>query len=330
MKDKLYNRIKRHSKRLHTNLKNDMHFSFRIARHRFFAELFGYLHFKNTSNYFWERLHASIIQYVLRQIPKTIEKFNDFKHICLYKENSPIWVCWWQGVESAPPIVKYCIRTINDCSGLHPVYVITKDNYSKYIEIPESIKLRVKENRLGLANLADYLRCVLISTYGGLWIDATVYVSRQIPEEYFQREFYTISSERFRGQYIAGGRWTAYVIGGWKDSKLFCFLKNAFEEYWENNEYNIDYFLIDYLIECAYRLYPDICATINELPNTNPNCYKLRDAMLDDVSKDDINSYIYEDTVFYKLSYKSLYGVKTKDGRDSFYSTILNYYKYSV
>ena len=162
MKDKLYNRIKKHTKSLYDNIKKDMHFSFGIARQRFFAEILGYLHFKNASNFYWDHLHASIIRYILRQIPKTIKKFNDYNQTSLYKENSPIWVCWWQGVESAPPIVKYCIQSINDWSGHHPVYVITKENYSKYIEIPESIKLRAKENRLGLANLADYLRCALL------------------------------------------------------------------------------------------------------------------------------------------------------------------------
>lgn len=146
---------------------------------------------------------------------------------------------------------------------------------------------------------------------------------KEIPEEYFRREFYSTNGERYQGRYISGGRWTTYVIGGYKHSKLFCFLVDAFEEYYSKNEITIDYFLIDYLIECAYESFPEVRNTIDTLNLNNTHRFELREAMLKEVTKEDVENYLFDDTVFYKLSYKSKYGLKDNFGNSTFYADLL-------
>ena len=48
-------------------------------------------------------------------------------------ETAPIWVCWWQGEEQMPELVKQCYKLLKRYSGRHPVKLLTKDNYQKYI-----------------------------------------------------------------------------------------------------------------------------------------------------------------------------------------------------
>ena len=41
-------------------------------------------------------------------------------------ENSPIWMMWYQGIETAPPIVKACIQSVINNRAKHPVIIISK------------------------------------------------------------------------------------------------------------------------------------------------------------------------------------------------------------
>ena len=203
--------------------------------------------------------------------------------------------------------------------------LITKDTIDQYFEIPEYINAAVREGRMGLANFADYIRYSLIFLYGGIWIDATVYTSQPIPENCFEKRFFTLKDEKIAGPslYNSAGRWTTFVIGGWKGSKLFRFLKNSFEEYWKNNDTIIDYLMADYLIEIAYNRFPDVRESMDALPANNLNRNKLRDAMMENVSKEEFSEVVKADTVFYKLSYKSKYGLKTADGKETIYAALL-------
>lgn len=42
-----------------------------------------------------------------------------------------IWMCWWQGEENAPEIVRACIDSVRRNAGGHEVVVITDENLSR-------------------------------------------------------------------------------------------------------------------------------------------------------------------------------------------------------
>lgn len=323
MKDKLQNRVVRHMKRLITQYKIDARFSRKMANRRIIAELSEFLKLNTISTNNWNYVHSFIIEYLSQTVSGSIAKYCNLTVTCQTEKIAPIWVCWWQGEDNAPALVRYCIKRIIAYSGPHPVNLITKETVNNYIKIPTKISEMIKQGKIGMANVADYVRCLLLKEYGGLWIDATVFLYKEIPDDFFRMEFYSANGERYQGRYISGGRWTTYVIGGYKNSKLFSFLVDAFEEYYDKNESTIDYFLIDYLIECAYENFPDVRNAIESVPLNSKHRFELRNAMLKEVTKKDINNYLYEDTVFYKLSYKSKYGLKDAFGNKTFYAELI-------
>lgn len=82
--------------------------------------------------------HEAVLKIVKRSISETIESYS---HSCSDIEEKisadcPIWVMWWQGEENMPPIVKRCVASIRANSGQHPVNVLSRDNYSDYIQLP--------------------------------------------------------------------------------------------------------------------------------------------------------------------------------------------------
>ena len=322
MKASLHDKIKRHSKSFVQDFYNDCRFSLELAFVRAGVSFSGYIKAKKLSSRLINRRDYIICEKLKSEIHPVIEKYSNANNKGEFICNSPIWVCWWQGAGSAPLIVKKCIESIKGNNKKRPVHIIDQDNYDKFLDIPDYILELVRDGKIRLANLADYMRVALLSKYGGLWIDATVFCSKEVPEECFSFPFFSCKGKSAFG-YISNGRWTAYFIGGWSNNLIFSFVKEAFEEYWKNNTYTIDYFLIDYLIHLAYSSIPAAKEMIDSVPLNNQHRYFLRDAMLSEKAASDFSKYIFEDTYVYKLSYKALYGTKTTDGKETIYSYLL-------
>lgn len=327
MKDSLKNRIIRHSKSLYQDYKRDLTFSSELAYSRFIASVADILHLHKVSRKYWSKKHQAVEKILMEQLGDLLSEPIDAGGEGGYTKNAPIWVCWWQGLDSAPELVKLCVNSVQRNANGHPVNLITKETVSQYIEIPAFILDKAESGKIGLANLADYIRVSLIAQYGGIWIDATVFVSKPIPEWVFECEFYSCKDSRqseHQGVTVTSGKWVTYAIGGWRQNALFCFLKRAFESFWKNNIFNIDYFFIDYLIHMSFAKSNHFQELYETLPANNELRYALRDAMLRDEPAENLDQYLQTDTFFHKLSYKSPYGLTTADGKKSIFAEFLD------
>lgn len=108
----------------------------------------------------------------------------------------PIWVCWLQGEENAPLLVQRCIKSIKKNCGQHPVIIITNENFKQYVDIPDYVLEKTKSKIITYTTFSDILRMALLKKYGGMWIDATFYLSQKIPEEYFKYSFFTLGKQK--------------------------------------------------------------------------------------------------------------------------------------
>ena len=200
-------KIKREIKNILNKFVNDCHFSFLLAMAGVLGSLFGRLVpviNQRCANY----RNRFILKYMDRLLGDVTDKYRTLEKEGVYSENAPVWVCWWTGLEDAPEIVKKCVDSIYRAAGKHPVHIITQNNYSKYLEIPSYIIEKVQDKRMCIANFSDYLRVSLLEKYGGLWLDATIYVSRNIPDDIFVKNLFTCKSPGAKG-YLANGRWTS-------------------------------------------------------------------------------------------------------------------------
>lgn len=93
---------------------------------------------------------------------------------------SPIWVCWWQGEAQMPDICKQCLCSVRHNAAAHPVIVIDLDNYAQYVDMPQAVVDKHKSGLIDYTHFADILRCMLLARHGGIWIDATVFVTRPL------------------------------------------------------------------------------------------------------------------------------------------------------
>lgn len=88
--------------------------------------------------------------------------------------DEPIWVFWWTGEETAPEIVKACIKSIRRNANGHRVIFLSKDNLHDYVTLPDFIEKKHNDGNIGHAHYSDIVRISLLAEYGGVWIDSTV------------------------------------------------------------------------------------------------------------------------------------------------------------
>lgn len=240
-------------------------------------------------------------------------------------EKIPVWVCWWQGEEKMPPMVKACVtrlrRSLPDTAELH---IVTWDNYTQYVDIPEHVLEKNKNGIIGLAHLSDVLRFALLRSYGGAWVDSTVYISGSFPEKMLTEVFYT---QRFASwdacpQEACRGKWCDFFFGGKRHSAIFSFMYEALCYYWSRHDKVVDYVFFDYILWTAYCQIPEIREQIDAVPANNENIWLLLKA-IDRPYEQAVYDAIISENAFFKLTYKGRPDVTPGDGRKTIYGHIL-------
>lgn len=233
--------------------------------------------------------------YVIRE---TLSSKYDIASI---NHNCKIFVLWEQGLDNMPPIVKSCYNTIITHSSGHEVILIDKDNIGNYYKEYNKIRHLFESGKFKLNFLSDLLKGYFLYTYGGIWIDATIFLNKDIDNLIdYNSSFYTINhGDIGRDNY---NKWSAYFFASCRDNPLFYLIYRMFFEYIINEDKFIYYFLIDAVIEIAYE-YIYVCRNmIDKVDEIGYNLDSLSDALND----------IYDEIYFNervmpinKLSYKT-------------------------
>ena len=302
----------------------DMQFSKQLANYRMADELCWRIHLRHISTFFHEKKDEWILNYLKKKLDSILEKYKEDDYLGEYDSTCPIWVCWWSGESDAPALAKQCIRSIRKNAGKHQVQLISKDNYTEFLDVPNYILDKVNSGAMCIANFTDYLRVSLIEKYGGLWLDATIFCSSEIPTVYFENSFFTCKSEPIESRYLSKFRWTGFCLGGWKKHVFFRYLKDAFECYWKSEHTSIDYLLMDYLFETAYRNLPIVRNCIDGVTPNNLHRDDLQAAMNMALPATKWEEALKEDTVLYKLSWRETYTLETENKEQSIYAYYFN------
>lgn len=99
-----------------------------------------------------------------------------------------IWQYWEQGFAEAPDIVKSCTESVDKWKGDYEVIRLDDKNLAEYIEFPDYVG--AARRNMSRAHFSDLLRVCLLHLYGGIWMDATVFMSGPVPEYVFEGDFF--------------------------------------------------------------------------------------------------------------------------------------------
>lgn len=246
-------------------------------------------------------------------------------------DSNCIWIYWAQGWDNPPLHVEFYKNSVLKNANGRKVILISDKNYRDYVNIPDYIEHKKKEGKITITHFSDILRFSLLADYGGLWLDASMFVMRPLKDHHmYKRSFYTIRlKEDFtNNRIISKARWVGSCMGSnTKNHKIFLVGRNFFFLYWMKEVCLINYFLIDYFFDIIFKLDESLKEELLKNNYFNQGIYGL----YKDINKTDLNLLnkgIYLKTDIYYLSWKKEYK-KEIDGKKTIYSYLIDKIKNS-
>lgn len=266
--------------------------------------------------------HTKMKQYLEEKYESVIQKYTSEKQSTNKDIPNIIWICWWQGLDTAPEIVKLCFKTIKKFAGEREVILITKDNYQDYVDIPNYIIQKMETGILSITHFSDVLRVNLLSKYGGIWIDSTCLLTANIFEDLIP-EFYTVKLPHNEKEIcVSDGKWCIFFMCSSKNNILFNFLKDFYNAYWKEENTLIAYFLTDYAISIAYDKIDEVKRMIDNVPENNVRIHQLKEMLNNEFDMVEYNN-ILEQNKIHKLAHERKYVKSLENGKETFYGHLL-------
>lgn len=222
------------------------------------------------------RRHARVAKFWKTQIDSFF--YGKINRIQLHQKKkfckSVIWQYWNDDLpfEQLPAVVQRGFQSVDKYKGDFEVIRLNNNNVSEYLELPSYVWNGSGESKFSVVFFSDLLRLALLHTYGGVWLDATVLLSKPINEEYmkldhfvFQRDADEPNKTFWLGPHSTYWSWgSGYrvkmlnsIIFAKKESALIQTMLSLMLHYWKTQEKIINYFffqiLYDELINGKYR-----------------------------------------------------------------------------
>lgn len=314
-------KIKKVLAKIENNLKLLWNFGFVCSFYDFFDSII-FREKGALGKYFHLRKHEYVKKYIKTKYKAVIEKYKSVKKEEKYIEkNCYIFIFWWQGEKNAPEIVQSCINSVKRHAGKHIVKVIDKNNYIDYVNIPDYIIKNFNEGKISITHFSDILRFNLLYVYGGIWMDATVYLTKDFDNDIFKHKFYTVHHNQHKTYHVCKGLWSTSFIACGKNNQLVKFIIDILNEYLKDNKIFICYLLIDCLLALAYENIDVFNLEISNIPVNNIDFFELEKILSEEFNLNKIKK--FKNTYMFKTTYRINF-LKEINNKTTFYNEILN------
>lgn len=205
-----------------------------------------------------------------------------------------IFNLWFQGYDDVPPIVRLCT---DKAKRLGLRQVLLDEASVEALSIDEEMVRKHKEGKISMQTWSDIIRTYLLSRCGGVWADASLYVSK-LPEEATTQPFYSCrhrvvdnfveNPSIFRdanGEFES--KWTFFFLASHKGDVVTSWLYDCFAQYWRVWDAGVDYFLCDMILRLGYEEVPAVRREIDAIAVNNDGAlYALRHSLSQDFDPD--------------------------------------------
>lgn len=227
----------------------------RIKEHTFFYELAGVVIEKaGFANRYMGGINAMYKVYnkLYKKYSKKIRKTQFNK----YSENQEecVYICWLQGIENAPELVQSCYQSMKHHIKDKKIVVITAENYSQYVTLPDFIIEKWKKGIISNTHFSDILRLEILIEHGGIWLDSTVYLTDSLPSYITDSELFVYRAGWFDYELVNMGSW---LIRSTPNNIILNETQNLLFKYWESHNYICQYFLLHLFFKMVCEEYTD-------------------------------------------------------------------------
>lgn len=182
-----------------------------------------------------------------KKATKKIRKYFKFKDVypqdLQYKNvqlEDPIWIYWHSGMENAPDIVKACYFSIKKYAD-REIITLSEGNLEQYVKLPDYIKEKKNSGKISMAAYTDLIRTALLSKFGGLWIDSTVYLTNKIPPQIIEQDFFVFSNTL--GLIDNPVLHPLWFLRAKEQNEIIEIIRNVLFAYWVKEKHVVEYLL---------------------------------------------------------------------------------------
>ena len=261
-----------------------------------------------VSRYLWRHYKSQIIQ-PINEAELSI------------KPTRIIWLCWLQGLDNAPEIVKRCVASVKQYMPKYEIRILTNDNIYDYVSLPDHIVKKYEKGVIKFAHFSDILRTALLVQYGGIWIDSTVLFTGTIPSHILDLPLFFLQQSKMQVTPHMGSSW---LLVAQKGNPILSRVLELLYTYWERENKLRDYYLYHiffYLVltynaqgENAWRAIPYY---------SNVDSHTLRAYLFDDFEEEQWQILIKRSPI-HKLSWKFIPS-DPLDKKGTYYDYILHH-----
>lgn len=213
-----------------------------------------------------------------------------------------VWVCWFQGMEQAPEIIRICQESLRRHLKEREIIVLTDDNISQYVTFPEHILRKYQKGIIPRAHYSDLLRLEVLTRYGGTWIDSTV-LCTGFNDNHNDNVKY-LDADLFFFQYIREGEKDFHGISNWfitasSNQKTLLILKEMLYQYWWDYDCAVAYFMFHVFFMMIAKQMPEEVAKMPRV--SNRYCFTLENHLGDSYDETWMNALI-SNCCFHKLN----------------------------
>ena len=275
-----------------------------VARRLPFEEMYHRTHqarYGACKQYLLKNYHAEIVEQVKKYNALSVEELK------VLDKQSNIWFFWWQGIENAPDLVKTCVKSIKLWAGDRKVVFLSKDNYREYIEMPTFMYKKLNAGSISLAHFSDVLRLMLLSEYGGVWVDSTLLMSGKFLDLIDGYSFYTVKHKTDEGWHISDGSWATFFLAAAPEDPVISFCRDMLLAYWEKEDCLLCYLVFDCFLSIGYDSVPIIRREIDLVPVNNTGVFDMLYGQRHDIVDMNQLQEVLNRAQIHKLTYKQKY-----------------------
>lgn len=194
-----------------------------------------------------------------------------------------IWQYWGQGIDKdeLPEIIQICFDSVDRNKNDYQVIRLTDITISEYIDLPDFVWRKREYVQFTRTFFSDLLRVALLSTYGGVWLDATILLTGSIPAVYEKTDFfmYQRSDEEKNKKYWENVyayylgwepnfkvRMLSSILFAQKESEIISTLTDLLLYFWKTQDSLPDYFCFQILFNELVANYrpAENCPIVND------------------------------------------------------------------
>ncbi len=268
----------------------------------------------------YRNLQHQVVPLLRQRYAKVLEASElEYNKLSLVRRRTNyVWVCWLQGIENAPELVKVCFASLKTNLNEREVVLLTESNIHEYVTLPDFIEEKYRKGIIPAAHYSDLLRLQLLIDHGGTWIDATVMCTgKNYPKDLIDSDLFVFQHLE-KGEYIFRGM-SNWFITSCTNNWVLMVVRDMLYTYWKDYDCVLNYFMFHQFFFMVMERHPEVAANMPRYSNAIPHYLSRR---IGDEYDEQWMTELKKRTSFHKLNYRVDEKVKSEG---TFYDVVIRH-----